>query len=48
MINTVDLNSYYPGYDRYCEPKEDSKCDDESIDEMIDDMRLEILEKESD
>ena len=48
MINTIDLSSYYPGYDKYCEPKEDSENNDESIDELIDDMRLEILEKESD
>lgn len=23
MIDTTDLTSYYPGYDEYCEPKEE-------------------------
>ena len=25
MINTEDLTSYYPGYDEYCEPKEEKE-----------------------
>lgn len=25
MIDTTDLTSYYPGYDEYCEPKEEIK-----------------------
>lgn len=25
MIDTTDLTSYYPGYDEYCNPKEESE-----------------------
>lgn len=25
MIDTEDLTSYYPGYDEYCEPKEEKE-----------------------
>ena len=25
MIDTTDLTSYYPGYDEYCEPKEEKE-----------------------
>ena len=28
MIDTVDLTSYYSGYDDYCEPKEEKEYDD--------------------
>lgn len=28
MIETTDLTSYYPGYDDYCELKEEKKYDD--------------------
>lgn len=41
MIDTVDLSSYYPGYDDYCEPKE---CvnpeDDPRIDDIVDELKL--------
>lgn len=30
MIDTTDLSSYYPGYDDYCEPKEEKYIDEES------------------
>ncbi len=39
MIDTTDLNSYYPGYDDYCEPKEEIQ-DDPGIDDIIDELRL--------
>lgn len=48
MIDTTDLDSYYPGYDEYCEPKEENVLEDPNIDEKIDEMILEKLkEKES-
>ena len=40
VIDTVDLDSYYPGYDDYCEPKVEIE-DDEYIDYLIDEDRLE-------
>lgn len=46
MIDTTDLNSYYPGYDDYCEPKEEIQDDDPTIDERVDEIILERLEKE--
>ena len=45
MIDTTDLSSYYPGYDQYCEPKEQKSLDNLDIDNIIDEV---ILEKESD
>ena len=50
MINTVDLDSYYPGYDEYCEPNEEINLDDDpTIDDRIDELVLERIErKESD
>lgn len=47
MFDTTDLSSYYPGYDEYCEPKETIDPDDDpTIDERIDEIRLEKLNKE--
>lgn len=40
MIDTRDLTSYYPGYDRYCEPTEEQPIDDRDFYEDY------ILEKE--
>lgn len=50
MMETKDLNSYYPGYDNYCKPKEKiDPNDNPAIDERIDEMILKRLEgKESD
>lgn len=46
MIDTTDLDSYYPGYDDYCESKEPINWDeDPSIDEKIDEAIIERLEK---
>lgn len=46
MIDTTDLDSYYPGYDDYCKPKEPINWDeDPSIDEKIDEAIIERLEK---
>ena len=39
MIDTTDLSSYYPGYDNYCEPKEEIDLD-ERIDDIIDELKL--------
>ena len=39
MINTVDLDSYYPGYDEYCEPKEEIG-EDPRIDDIIDELMI--------
>lgn len=41
VIDTVDLDSYYPGYDEYCEPKVEIEDDDCNIDNLIDEARLE-------
>ena len=50
MIDTTDLSSYYPGYEEYCEPKEEIDPDDNPyIDAIIDEMMLKDLEeKEND
>lgn len=41
MIDTVDLSSYYPGYDDYCEPKEYvNPEDDPRIDDIVDELKL--------
>ena len=46
MIETEDLSSYYPGYDEYCEPKEDINCeDDPRIEESIDEAIMRRLEE---
>lgn len=47
MIDTRDLDSYYPGYDEYCEPKENRGDEDfgEDIDAIIDERRLQELEE---
>lgn len=46
-INTVDLDSYCPGYDDYCESKEELNPDDNpEIDARVDEMIMERLEKE--
>lgn len=46
MIDTTDLDSYYPGYDDYCEPKEEINPDDDPrIEESIDEAIIERLEK---
>ena len=51
MIDTTDLDSYYPGYEEYCRNNEETKPnpdDDTTIDDIIDEMILEkINEKES-
>lgn len=49
MIDTEDLTSYYPGYDEYCEPRENQGTrKDFDIDYIIDERRLqEMEEKES-
>lgn len=39
MIDTTDLSSYYPGYDDYCEPKEEINLD-EIIDDIVDEIKL--------
>lgn len=39
MIDTTDLDSYYPGYDDYCEPKEEQP-EDYRIDDIIDELKL--------
>ena len=39
MIDTTDLSSYYPGYDNYCEPKEETNID-ERIDDIVDEIKL--------
>ena len=39
MIYTTDLSSYYPGYDNYCEPKEEINPD-EIIDDIVDEIKL--------
>ena len=46
MIDTTDLSSYYPGYDDYCEDKENIDIDNFIIDEVVDEMLLENLKKE--
>lgn len=43
MIDTRDLDSYYPGYDEYCEIKESQG--DEDIDAIIDEKKLQELEE---
>lgn len=45
MIDTTDLPSYYPGYDEYCEPKEENYEDDYDIDAIIDERRLQEMEE---
>jgi hypothetical protein len=45
MIDTTDLSSYYPGYDEYCEPKEENYEDDYDIDAIIDERRLQEMEE---
>lgn len=46
MIDTVDLDSYYPGYDEYCERFENQGGEEfeEDIDAIIDERRLQELE----
>lgn len=41
MVDTIDLDSYYPGYDDYCEPKIIEEPDDWNIDNLIDEAILE-------
>lgn len=38
-METRDLNSYYPGYDEYLEPKKVENIE-EDIDTIVDEMRL--------
>lgn len=45
MIDTRDLDSYYPGYDEYCEPREDQGDEDFDIDAIIDERRLQEMEE---
>lgn len=45
MIDTTDLDSYYPGYEDYCEPKKEDELDS-IIDEIIDEIKLEKFMKE--
>lgn len=45
MIDTRDLDSYYPGYDKYCEPRENQGDEDLDIDAIIDERKIqEIIE----
>lgn len=44
-MDTQDLSSYYPGYDDYCEPKEEVNPDDPRIDEIVDEQILRRLEE---
>lgn len=47
LLETVDLSSYYPGYDDYCEPREEKEdIDDLTVDEIVDDLKLEKEESE--
>ncbi len=46
MIDTRDLDSYYPGYDEYCEPREVRGDEDFDIDAIIDERRLQEMEAE--
>lgn len=46
MIDTTDLSSYYPGYDEYCDDRDDIDSDYFIIDEVVDEMLLENLKKE--
>lgn len=46
MIDTRDLDSYYPGYDEYCERSENQGENfEEDIDAIIDERRLQELEE---
>lgn len=46
MIDTTDLPSYYPGYDEYCEPREENQGDEDfDIDAIIDERRLQEMEE---
>lgn len=38
MIDTVDLDSYYPGYDEYCEPKEEKQ--EVETDDIIEEIKI--------
>ncbi len=38
-METKDLESYYPGYDKYLEPKEKENIE-EDVDNYVDEMRL--------
>lgn len=47
MIETEDLPSYYPGYDEYCEPKEEIDWEnDPIIEESIDEAIMKRLEED--
>ena len=47
MIETEDLSSYYPGYDEYCEPKEEIDWgNDPRIEESIDEAIMKRLEED--
>lgn len=46
MIDTRDLDSYYPGYDEYCEPRENQGDEDFDIDAIIDERRLQEMEEQ--
>ncbi len=46
MIDTQDLTSYIPGYDEYCEHKEEVDEEDFDIDAIIDERRLQKYESE--
>lgn len=47
MIETEDLPSYYPGYDEYCEPKEEIDWEnDPRIEESIDEAIIKRLEED--
>lgn len=41
MIDTIDLDSYYPGYDDYCEPKIEIDEEYYTVDNLIDEAILE-------
>lgn len=44
MIDTTDLDSYYPGYDDYCEPKEEQP-ENPRIDDIIDENKIKESEQ---
>lgn len=48
MIDTEDLTSYYPGYDEYCEPRENQGDEEDfDIDAIIDERRLQEMEEKN-
>lgn len=46
MFETEDLPSYIPGYDEWCEERQQEDYDNGYIDEMIEEMLMEERERE--